>query len=327
MEYRPRKRTRRRGVIIGELRRFRFHPWHLATALVLACVAALGVAYWLRFNSGETAAQLVRFLPRDNATILYMDIAALRRGGFLDLFSGSPAAQDPDYRAFVARTQFDYSTDLDAVAASFRGKERFLVLRGRFNWSALIGYVNRQGGSCGKSFCQLDGSQPDRRISFFPLRRDLMALAVSPDPLAAHQIRKGVLEKEAAFPKDPSWLMIPAAALQSSSLVPDRARPFVSTLRGARQILFTVDAAGKNLKLSAYVRCDDSSAASELGMGLVSAQASLRDLLQRQHVQPGRADVAGILLAGTIRQEENRVVGQWPVPQEFLTAVVSGNPQ
>jgi hypothetical protein len=308
------------------LHRFRFHPWHLATGLVLVCVVILGVTYWLQFNSGTSAGELAGFLPEENATLLYIDVASLRAGGFLDLFSGSPAARDPDYQQFVSRTQFDYTTDLDALAASFRGRERFLVLRGRFNWQALISYVNRQGGSCGKSFCQLEGSVPDRRISFYPLRRDLMALAVSPDPLAAYQIRKGAQAALAMFPREPAWLIIPSTALQGTDAVPERARPFVEALRGAQQIEFTVSAVQKDLRLSASIRCDSPASASQIAMEMVSAQASLRDLMLRQHLQPGPADLAGILLNGSIRDEGKRVVGRWPVPHEFLAAVASATP-
>lgn len=314
----------RRDVIIGKLTRFRFHPWHLATGLILLCALVLSGAYWLRYNAGQTPSELVDYLPRDNATVLYLDVDALRRGGFLELVSGAPAVQDPEYQSFVARTRFDYTTDLNAVAASFRGKERFLVLRGRFHWPALINYVNLQGGNCGKSFCQLDGSTPDRHISFYPLRRDLMGLAVSPDPLAAYQIRRPGRTGAEDAPKDPVWLSIPAASLVSSDLVPARAEPFAAAFRSAQQILFTLDAAGRDLRLSAYVRCGDSAGAAEIGAALAGAQSSLRDLLARQHVQPGRADAAGILLAGVIRQDGDRVIGQWPVPQEFLSAVAAG---
>lgn len=324
MEHGSGKRTRG-GVIVNNLHRFRFHPWHLATGLVLVCAVILAAAYWLRFNSGSSAGELAGFLPEEHATLLYIDVASLRAGGFLDLFSGSPAARDPEYRQFVSRTQFDYTTDLDALAASFRGRERFLVLRGRFNWQALISYVSQQGGSCGKSLCQLEGSVPDRRISFYPLRRDLMALAVSPDPLAAYQIRKGAQATLATFPPEPAWLMIPSTALQGAGAAPDRVRPFVEALRGAQQIEFAVSAVQKDLRISASIRCDSPASASQIAMELVSAQASLRDLILRQHLQPGPTDLAGILLNGSIRDDGTRVEGRWPVPHEFLAAVASGN--
>ena len=61
----------------------------------------------------------------------------------------------------------------------------FCCLRGRFDWQSLDAYVRSQNGECENSLCRMTGSAPERLISFFPLRVNLMALAVSQDDSAA----------------------------------------------------------------------------------------------------------------------------------------------
>ena len=38
-----------------------------------------------------------------------------------------------------------------------------------------------EDGHCYNSLCRLNGSTPERKISFFPVQQNLMAMAVSPD--------------------------------------------------------------------------------------------------------------------------------------------------
>ena len=61
---------------------------------------------------------------------------------------------------------------------------------GRFHWKNLMDYAVRQGGSCHNSFCTAPSSRPNRRISFYPVRPDLMAMAISQDDFAAYQVTR-----------------------------------------------------------------------------------------------------------------------------------------
>ena len=74
-------------------------------------------------------------------TVVYMDVAAIRRSGILNMLAGSKAAEEPEYRQFVDQTKFDYRQDLDAVAAAFKDGQVFLALRGRFHWKNLADYA------------------------------------------------------------------------------------------------------------------------------------------------------------------------------------------
>ena len=72
------------------------------------------------------------------------------------------------------------------------------MVKGRFDWNSLQSYAREQGGTCRNALCRMNGSTPERRISFFPLRPDLMGLAVSPDDSAA-------IDLEAAAARRRAW--------------------------------------------------------------------------------------------------------------------------
>ena len=99
------------------------------------------------------AAHMVATLPIDRATLFYADVGALRKAGILDLLAGSKAAEEPDYRKFVAQTGFDYRKDLDAVAAAFAANASYFTVRGHFQWKQLAAYAKSQGGECRYAIC------------------------------------------------------------------------------------------------------------------------------------------------------------------------------
>src|SRR5580658_5773771 len=162
--------------------------WRIVALSVAACAIAGAAGYWYHARGAAPASSLVSYLPADNASVVYIDVDAMRRSGILNLVAGSKAVEEPDYQQFVNETKFDYRQDLDAIAAAFKDGKVYFALRGRFHWRNLNDYAARQGGSCHGEFCVVAGSQPNRRISFYPLRHDVLAMAISPDDFAAYQV-------------------------------------------------------------------------------------------------------------------------------------------
>src|SRR5579885_3235219 len=156
----------------------------LASAIVL-----IALALWLnirRSSDLSTQLDLLARLPNEPAAVLSADFSILRHAGLL---SSRSIALEPEYKAFLDGTGFDYRRDLDFVVASFSGAGEFFVARGHFDWAKLRNYAIRQGGSCYDQLCRVQGSTPERRISFLPLRDNVIALAVSTDDLAATRLR------------------------------------------------------------------------------------------------------------------------------------------
>jgi hypothetical protein len=174
--------------------RIRFQPWQLAVLLALLCGAFTGGIHLWRTRGGSSPSDLVAYLPTDNATVVYIDAAAIRRAGILKMIAGSKAAEELEYQRFVDQTLFDYRQDLDAVAVAFKDRQVFLAARGNFRWKNLMDYAAQQGGSCHNSFCSVPSSRPSRRISFYPLKSNIMALAISTDDFAAYSVTPAALD-------------------------------------------------------------------------------------------------------------------------------------
>ena len=189
-------------------------------------VIAAGVVWLAVYQRNRMAAAspagMLRRLPPENATVLFVDFDTLRRGGVLKLLASSKTAEEPDYQTFVRATGFDYQKDLDTAAVSFSSDGEFFVVKGRFDWPKLRAYAEGQGGGCEGRLCRMQGSTPARRISFLPLQPNLMALAVSTDASAATRLAESSTNGVQPLdpPRDPVWLSVPAESLKAPGQLP-----------------------------------------------------------------------------------------------------------
>jgi hypothetical protein len=304
----------------------RFRPWQLAIIVVALCVAAVAVARWWRVSSPYDAARLISALPSERATLVYLDTEQLRRSGMLALLAGSKAAEEPDYLKFVNDTGFDYRTDLDAIAAAFAENRFYATLRGRFRWKQLTAYAESQGGECHYSVCTMLGSSADRNISFYPLKSDVLALAVSTDPRAVSNIDAGS-RLHTPMPRDPFWISVPAAVFNRPESFPAGTRAFLSPLANAQKVTFAAGPQGDRLQLRLEVTCASPEAAADLVKQFSSVTGLLKSMIEREHMTPNPRDLSGVLVAGTFEQRQSTVIGTWPVERGFVEALASGQIQ
>jgi hypothetical protein len=268
-------------------------------------------------------ASLVKRLPSHGALIVYIDFEALRRAGFLQLLEGSKIGEDPEYRSFVEASRFDYKRDLDAAVAAFTPNGRFLALTGRFDWKGLESYVRSQGGACSGSFCRMVGSAPERRISFFPVQSNLMALAVSQDDSAALRLTAPAAA-EPEIPDAPVWLSIPASALRSSDSLPSGAREFAGAMGQAETVALAFAPEGARLAARLEIRCRTAGDAAGIAAQLTRTTSLLRDAIARENRQPNPAELSGVLASGSFRNDSARVLGYWPIERAFVESVLGG---
>jgi len=285
-------------------------------------VSVWGVA-WYRARFFTTAA-LLRRMPTEDALVAYIDFSELRRGGVLQLLDGSKAGEDPEYQSFVRQTQFDYKKDLDAAIVAFAPTGRFLLLKGRFDWKSLGAYVESQHGSCASEFCRMTGSVPERRISFFPLRSNLMALAVSPDESAALRLENAVSGPDPQVPAAPVWLSIPTSMLKSGDSLPAGTRLFASGMERAETVTLSFAPEGHGLAARLDIRCRDERDAADLASQLTRTTSLLRETMERERQKPNPADLSGVLTSGVFRTEGRRVLGYWPIERAFVQNVLGG---
>jgi hypothetical protein len=288
----------------------------LAAALGGAVIVIAGIA-WYRSIEFSTARLLER-LPSDNALVLSVDFRALRRAGILQLLDASPASQDPEYRAFVRQTGFNYQHDLDRVVAAFAPTGKFLLLEGRFDWPRLRAYAAEQGGGCQRDLCRMQGSQPERRISFFPLRPGLMALAVSPDASAALRLATPAPGAPAVPSAAPVWLSVPVATLRAGDNLPTGTRMFAHSVGEAESVTLSFAPEGQRLAANLDVLCRSEIDAADAALELTRVTKLLAELIAREHQTPNPADLSGVLSAGSFRSEGKRVHGYWPIQPSFV---------
>ena len=269
---------------------------------------------------------LMRRLPIQGAPLLYVDFAALRQAGILQLLDGAKGAQDPEYLAFVSKTRFDYRQDLDSALVAFAPTGYFMLVKGRFDWPSLRHYALSEGGFCAYSLCRVPGSSPTRRISFLPLQTTLMAVAVSPDDSAA-------LNMTAAAPgPDPEppdgggvvWVSIPGSWLRSRPSLPDGAKMFTRSIEQADSLslMFAPDAGRVLARLVVHCRSDHEAA--EMSAQLILATARLREAIVRENHAPNPSDFSGPLTSGEFHSEGTRVVGRWTLEPAFVHNLLAG---
>jgi len=298
-------------------------PRRVTLGVILAGVLLAGGGLWFkaRDSSGffEPRVLLSRFPPGDSV-VLSVDVALLRRVGLL---GASKMTSEPEYRQFVEGTGFDYQRDLDSVVASFSTSGNYFIVRGRFNWPKLRDYAARQGGSCYRDLCRVQGSRPERHISFLPLRNDAMALAVSSNDLAATRLSKTGDPLSSSISTAPVWISIPGAALRGEEALPAGLRVTFSALQSADRVLVTLGASTKGVEAHMEADCRTADNAGILLSQLRTATALLKEAGRRDK-QIQSDELASTLSGGTFDQSGTKVDGKWPVGKGLIDALTAG---
>jgi hypothetical protein len=298
---------------------YRFRPWQLALALVVVCAAAVAGVMYFRRGAPLTAAQMVSYMPPGEATLLYLDVQALRDSGILEKLAGSTVTEEPEYKAFIAESGFDYRTDLDAILSSTSEVQQLFLLKGRFDWKALIKYANSHGGACNNGFCKIPSDRAGRAVSFYPIAPNVMSLAVSKDEYAAGNVRPPK-KKTASVdtPPQPIWLAVPASTLKDVEKLPPGTKLFAKALENSERVIFTLGPEAERFELGMDVTCKNAEDAVRLRAQLEGLTTMLSKLISRENQTPNPNDLSGVLTAGVFQRVDRRVVGKWPIQKAFI---------
>jgi hypothetical protein len=296
----------------------------LLVAVVLAvCGLMLWGAFWYRSRAITPAAMLKR-MPADDAVVVFIDFNQLRRSHIDQLLDNMTVGQDPEYQSFIKKIDFDYRHDLDTAMLTVAPSGKFMLLKGRFDWKALTSYALSVDGRCNNSVCRLVGSTPDRRISFFPLQPNLMALAVSQDESAAEQMQVVRQRPEPELPDAPIWLMIPPGIVNSPQSLPPGTQVFARSLEHAQSVMLWMTADGGAFAAKLSVRCANVQDAVEVASQLTKVTSLLRRMIESENKTPNPADLSGFLTAGSFHNEGTKVVGSWPIQRVLIENLLGG---
>jgi hypothetical protein len=301
----------------------------LALLAILLAAAGLtwgGLHYWRSIHDLD-AVRLSETLPRESGAILYIDWAALRSTGLMTSLAKSKAAEEPDYKQFVNETGFDYTRDLDALAASFVNGDLFAAIRGKFEWKRLTAYASAHGGSCENDLCSLPATQPGRFISFYPLKSNVLAMAASRDPHGANHIDPphGAPVFHAGAPVA---LSAPGFEFEAGKGLPPGSQAFLSPLaKSTRSSFYAQAGKDQNFELRLEAECPSPKVAEELAKQLQQTTELLRSMLARDKMKPREDDLSGLLVSGKFESKETHATGTWPLNRNFVEFLLSGEPK
>ncbi len=304
---------------------FRVRPSLLAALVAAACLAvAFGLWRWTAAHEENVLRWLER-LPDEDRLLVYIDVAALRASGLLEVLAGSPAEEEADYRAFVRETGFDYREDLDALLAVWEPGETAFFARGRFDWDRIYRYTERRAGECLNAYCRLHGSTSGRWISFFPLTTQVLVLVSAPNAYAGYDYQwpKRELNPD-RVPAEPLWVMMPGWMLRERDWLPAGTKAFARPLTEADRLVLALDAVPAGFEARLRVDCASPRQAEALAGRLRTATELLQSLLAKERKQPNPRDLSGVLTKGEFWTVGDQVQGRWPVPMGLIESLGSG---
>jgi hypothetical protein len=288
-------------------------------------VAAALYYFYLR-PQYKTPDEMVRLLPRADAVLFYADLGTLRAAGVLASIQGSKTVQEPDYQQFVSETGLAYDRDLDAVAAASLPNQLFAVLRGRFDWKHLNAYALKQGGRCRDNYCQVASKNTGRWLSFFPIRKDLMALAISSDPNAAYTLLPTSGAPPVSTPLYPVWAQLPKRLLDHPESVPPAAQVFLQALSSASEVTFGVERAPDASESGFLVRMQAQFASDREASAVSEHLTRLTKLLgavsSKNASDPANQKLHEALTSAVFLASNRQVKGEWHVSRQLFDSLL-----
>jgi hypothetical protein len=168
------------------------------------------------------------------------------------------------------------------------------------------------------------GSSSEKRISFFPMQTNLMAMAVSDDDVAALRMNTVDPRRDAEIPNAPIWLSIPPSVVKSGQSLPPGTQMFARSLERAQAVTLAVVPEGDGFAAKLKVRCASAADATALAADLSKTTGLLREMIEREHQKPNPADLSGFLTSGAFRSEGVQVSGYWPMSRTLIENLLGG---
>jgi len=283
----------------------------LAGAAALAVLIAAAILVWL-YSPWRSldARSLLAELPAGDGLTVFVDARALRQSGILQRLAGEAGAESEEYRAFVAATGFEYRRDLDAFVLRSEDGRRWIVAEARLDYAKLRRYFLAHGGRCVSELCSMQGSAPERQISWVRLQSGRLGMAVNPDPLAAAAFGEKTQGLSWPAPDAPLWLYLPGRMLEAPDGAPAWLTLAVDGLRGARWLLWSAKPEGGGLRLRLEIQCAGADKAQEMASRWGGVLESLREAARQNGDQ---VSLPAILAEGSVQARGERVEGLWQI--------------
>jgi len=310
---------------------------------IIVAIALVVLFLVTRFSNsgGDSArAQLLRFVPADTTSVVFVDLDQLRNSPFLrTLYAWTPhPVEDPDYAQFVTDTGFNYERDLAQILIVFSRhgatSNTFVLAEGKFDRKKIEAYLSRGSAPTLQEKLKVfrfPANWGGKHVAFAFLSDHRMVIADSENPAAALSTatREAHAEWQTHFDRlsgSPLFAVIRQDPTIQTVLA--GRSPQLATLIGQ---LPWITLAGKPdgdlLRVVAEGESSSDVMASQLsdflqGMQLL-AQNGLNDPQLRQQMNPDERDAYLELLKGTQideigRGESKSVRVVLPITSQFL---------
>ncbi len=297
----------------------------LAAVCVALIAASAAAIYYFKYGRGVKPEDLLAGLPGKDGAVLFLDIRALRLANVLDSIGGGSVAEEPDYKAFVAITHFNYRNDLDAVAVSWQSGDQYVHAAGRFDWVSLRNYALTQAGNCALDVCSMPSNQPGRKIIFFQSRPGVLALVVSSRIDAAADFHRPREPFNFVLPQQSFWFSFPGSFLKGEDTSPAGTRLFAKILESSQRVNFALGLRGTTFELTMDAQCPSSKEAESALNQFDGVTEVMRKYMARMNQKPTPRELAGVLTAGIFRRDGAHVFGVWPIDRGFLNNMGGGS--
>ncbi len=299
----------------------RMRPWLLVTLILSACAILLGGLEWSRRGRDFSDAVLLERVPSEEGVTAFLNVKALRQSGWLEAIAGGRANEDVEYQAFVRATGFDYREDLTTIVANFGPENNVFVLRGRFDWQQIYGYLRDNGGKCVNSVCGME-SKKGFFVSAMPLAEDVLAVGTGISDRVVYTAQTIHPRSRTPIPSEPFWVELSKAYLQDPRRLPDGTRAFLSALSGAQRVTLGLgeSKAGSPHPIEARLHAWFATLpeATAQRAQLEATTETLRKFFSRDRQRPNTGDLSGVLTSGRFGQNQTEVTAVWPIERAIF---------
>ena len=300
-------------------------------SFVVLLVLAASLVFYFRERQpafpSSAIPELLLLAPSDAESLVYVDLAALRRSPFFaQLLALAPSVgEDPEYREFVSATGFDYSRDLDraliVIRLSAAPASTMAIADGRFDRVKLAAFALRSGKlekRNSEEVYVVSSGRPAKTISFAFLAPGRISLTntAALDPKSMRSAPDQPPAQRDRFLRVAGAALIVLARVDASqenfSVFGFRSRDLKRALRDVRWVSLGARPDGDSLKVALEAECINADAARELTAAAETlrllARVLLADSRTRRQMSPQAAALAeAILRNGEFIQKDQRV--------------------
>jgi hypothetical protein len=181
--------------------------------------------------------------------------------------------------------------------------------------------MRASGGQCLNGVCWMQVAR-GRYLSALPLSENVVAFGTGSHRNVVYSALPLRTKAIPTLPSEPLWAELSEDFLKNPSRLPEGTRSFITALQGARSVFLSAGPSADGLQAhlrAAFATPKEASARKAL---LEQATALLQKFFERDRQKPSESALATMLTAGKFEQDQDLLLGQWPVDHKLFEQLV-----